>query len=436
MNDLKNGLRYGPILLQAGITRFNAHAFMFASFITIGFMIFINIGNTYVLNENLGINQKEQGEITGLLLVVNEIILLIFMPLAGILADRIGRRSVMIAGLLIMALGYIFYPTADSTAELIFYRCIYAIGVAGATGMLGTITQDYPQNESRGRMVGLSSVMIILGTLVVADGFRRLPSVLKERGLDGVTAGQYTFWLVALCIVLSCIVLRLGLKEGTPAKKQERPALKILLRSGFKHAKNPRIALAYFAAFVGRSDLVILGSFTVLWGTLAGLDQGMDAADALRSGTLLFVIANIAALFWSYCIGIIIDKFDRVIALGIATTLAAIGFLSMGLIDNPLDPSVIPLFLLLGIGQVSCFAAAQALIGQEAPAKERGSVIGAFGFCGAAGIMIASAIGGWLFDTWLRSGPFILVGSANLFILITCFWVYRMPKYQIDKSTS
>jgi MFS family permease len=354
---------------------------------------------------------------------VNEIILLLCMPIAGIISDRIGRRAVMIVGLLVMAFGYVLYPLATTTTELVVYRCLFAAGVAGATGMLGTITQDYPQNHSRGRMVGISSIMIILGTLAVADGFRRLPTIFKQQGYDGITAGQYTFWLAAACVAAACIFLRIGLKGGTPATKHERPALSVLIRSGLKHARNPRIALAYSAAFVGRSDLVILGSFTVLWGTLAGLDQGMDAADAVRSGTLLFVMANIAALCWSYFMGLIIDRFNRVTALGIGTTLAAIGFLSMGFVGNPLDPAAWPLFWLLGIGQISCFSAAQVLIGQEAPVRERGSVIGAFGLCGAAGIMIATGVGGWLFDAWMRAGPFLFVGAANLVILVLCVLV-------------
>jgi hypothetical protein len=46
MTDSNAGLHYGPILLQAGISRLNALAFAFTSFITIGLMIFINFGTT------------------------------------------------------------------------------------------------------------------------------------------------------------------------------------------------------------------------------------------------------------------------------------------------------------------------------------------------------------------------------------------------------
>ena len=387
---------------------------MFASFVTIGFMIFINIGNAYVLSENLGIPRQEQGGVTGVFLIVNEISLLFLMPVAGIVSDRIGRRPVMIVGLLTMALGYALYPIAKSIPELVLYRTIFAAGVAAATAMLGTITHDYPEEASRGKLIAMSSIMIILGSLIVADVFRRLPEYFKGRGLDGIVAGQYTFWLAAAAVVLSCGVLRLGLKGGTPVRPQDRPPINMLLRSGFRHGRNPRIALAYCSAFVGRSDLVILGSFTVLWGTMAGFSQGMDTAEAVKSGTMLFIMANIAGLIWSYPMGLIIDRCNRVSGMAIGAGLGAVGFTSMALVENPLATSAIPFIALLGVGQVSCFAAAQALIGQEAPARERGAVLGTFGLCGAVGIILATGVGGWLFDHWMQAGPFVMVGLANL----------------------
>ena len=162
--------------------------------------------------------------------------------------------------------------------------------------------------------------MIILGSLFVADVFRRLPEYFRTLGFDGVTAGQYTFWIAAAAIALACVVLRIGLQGGTPANKQDRPPFNVLVKSGFRHAHNPRIALAYASAFVGRSDLVILGSFTVLWGTVAGLSQGMDTAEAIRRGTMLFILANLSALVWSYPMGFIIDRCNRVTAMAIGAS--------------------------------------------------------------------------------------------------------------------
>jgi MFS family permease len=113
----------------------------------------------------------------------------------------------------------------------------------------------------------------------------------------------------------------------------------------------------------------------------------------------------------------IIDRFNRVTAMAIGAGLGAIGFTSMGLVEDPLATSAIPFIVLLGIGQVSCFSCAQALIGQEAPVKERGAVLGTFGLFGAVGIIIATGVGGWLFDHWIHAGPFVLVGLANTVIV-------------------
>ncbi len=55
----------------------------------------------------------------------------------------------------------------------------------------------------------------------------------------------------------------------------------------------------------------------------------------------------------------------------------------------------------------------QVLIQQQTPAAIRGSVIGFFGLCGAVGILAASKFGGWLFDVWTESGPFVVFGLLS-----------------------
>ncbi len=97
---------------------------------------------------------------------------------------------------------------------------------------------------------------------------------------------------------------------------------------------------------------------------------------------------------------------------------AAIGYGSMYFVDDPTNPIYYPLFGLLGIGQISAFFASQALIGQEAPAKERGAIIGFFSGSGAVGILVATSVGGILFDKWMMVGPFIFVGALNFLIFV------------------
>jgi sugar phosphate permease len=103
--------------------------------------------------------------------------------------------------------------------------------------------------------------------------------------------------------------------------------------------------------------------------------------------------------------------------------LAAIGNLSLLLLSDPLADIGIVFFVLLGIGQISVFLAAQSLIGQEAPANKRGSVLGAFNISGALGILLITVVGGRLFDAIDPRAPFVVVGVINLLLFGASLYV-------------
>ena len=54
----------------------------------------------------------------------------------------------------------------------------------------------------------------------------------------------------------------------------------------------------------------------------------------------------------------------------------------------------------------------------------RGSVIGLAGLCGAAGILLTSLAGGYLFDHWMISAPVVLTGVINLAVFIAALMLW------------
>ena len=90
--------RIGPILLQQGVARFNFATFMYASFICIAMLAGMNFLQVYLLEVNLGLPRNEQGFATGILATATEIVAILLIIPFGSLADRIGRRPVMITG--------------------------------------------------------------------------------------------------------------------------------------------------------------------------------------------------------------------------------------------------------------------------------------------------------------------------------------------------
>ena len=420
--------------LVEGVTKTNFFSLCYGALTTIGLLTFISYATTYVLIENLEYQRESIGTIVGDLQVVAEIaLLMVFLPV-GLIADKIGRRQVYSFGMAAMGLSYFLYPLATGIGELTVYRVIYAIGMGAATGMLGTVNADYPQDRTRGKMLAVTGILNATGVILVSLVFARLPENFAQMGYDQITAGKYAMWVVAGMCLTTAIVVAFGLQKGTPTEEQKKISYLTQVKSGFEESRNPRILLAYAAAFVARSDLVILGTFLVLWGVAAGTDMGMTTSEATKAARLIFVTASTSALIASPIIGYLIDKVDRIIAVSVCMALAAAGYLSMFFVGNVLDPTYRPYFMLLGVGQQCAFFAATTLLGQEAPPMKRGAIVAVFNLAGALGILISTGIGGRIFDAIDPSAPFIFIGVCN--VVVALFAIYVNKVAPTPKQTS
>jgi MFS family permease len=426
--------RFGIFWLQPGVTRGNMFTLLMGAYTTIGLLTFIALSTPYVLTVYLQIPQAEQGTVSGDLHLFQEVVaLLLFAPI-GIMADRVGRRGVWVAGMLMMTVGYGLYSYADSLPELYFYRFLYTIGICAGTGILGTVIADYTEDRSRGVAVAATGVLNALGVITVAVGLGKLPEFFASRGASQEAAGHDAHLVVAAICLAVAIWLALGLKKGTEVSRAERPPLGALVRAGLSEARNPRIALAYACGFVARSDLVLLGTYSVLWGTTAAIAQGMEPAEAMSAGRRVFATASVAALVWLPVVGFILDRVNRVTGVILCMSIASAGYLGTTFVDDILARSSIPLLVLLGMGQISAFAGAQTLIVREAPAASRGSVIGMFNMFGALGILVSTGIGGRLFDAIGPAAPFQMIGILTMLLIVMAVWCrIRAPGPPADR---
>lgn len=423
MSALHPPARLGPIYLAPGVTRWQAATLLLGAFFSIGLMTFITVGQTYILNAHLGIPTEQQGTISGDLVFWTEIItLLLFIP-SGILVDRLGRRAVFAAGFLLLALTYVLYPMARGVGDLYLYRLIYALGVVTVATALSTVMADYPLERSRGKLVAIVGLLSGLGIVVINQAFGALPKHLTAQGLDAIAAGLITHLSVAALAVLVAAIVFFGLQKGVPVHHEERLKVRELFVSGFAQAKNPRILLAYLAAFIARGDQSVNATFLILWGNTALLAAGADPSEAIKNGTIIFVLVQVVALIWAPIMGPLMDRLDRVTALALAMALAALGNLAVIWMTDPRPLPALVFLILLGIGQISVYLAAQSLIGQEAPRAARGSVMGAFNVAGAIGILAITAIGGRMFDHIAPYAPFVLVGTINVLLFGLCLIV-------------
>ena len=80
------------------------------------------------------------------------------------------------------------------------------------------------------------------------------------------------------------------------------------------------------------------------------------------------------------------------------------------------------------MGDLGCIITSGVLISQQSPEHNRGAIIGTFNLAGAVGILVASVVGGWLFEHWREPGPFVVFGALALVMMIAAVLLSRRER--------
>lgn len=285
--------------------------------------------------------------------------------------------------------------------------------------MMATVLADTPRERSRGVFVGITGFCQGLGATLAVLVLGKFPQRLAAEGMDAITAGQITLGLGSVLCVLSALVCWSGLHRGTPSEMGQREPLAQLLRAGLAAARsNPRIWFAYLLQFVSFADRIVIGTFFSARLQQTAIANGQTVGEAVSAATRPFVVANVSALVFAVFFGLLLDRLNRIVAGVIAMLIAGVGYVAGGFVGDPASDWIIPVAIMLGMGQICAIIASQTVLGQEAPPDLRGAVFGLAGIFASFGILFTTAVGGWLYDLIDRSAPFFLIGAVNLGVMI------------------
>ena len=424
-SSANNLQKLGPLWLMPGIGPINAISFFAVAMINNVIFSLVHYMQPYVFEVQLKIPGPEQGLLVGNLTVMQELIVIAMTGIAGALADKYGRRPIFCGGTLLIGVAYALYPLAESATLLYVARAIFGVGIAFASTVLLVFTGDYSQERSRGKWMGGLNFMQSIGAITASLGLTQIPGILQNQGVSPIDSVAAVFIIAVLVAVFGTAIAGFGLKPAPIHRETtKKKPLHILLSEGFREAKlNPKITLAYTASLAARGDMVVVGAFTFLWLVRHTADLGLDIQEGYSRGRMVVPLITLTVLLSAPIMGSILDRVDRVIGIIIAFSISAVGYTFMGVISDPLGNTIFTAAILLGLGEGACIMASIALIGQNAPPKTRGSVIGTFTAAGATGMLLASGVGGYLFDNWTYTGPFLFMGLVNAAVLLFAIYV-------------
>jgi SP family sugar:H+ symporter-like MFS transporter len=116
---------------------------------------------------------------------------------AGPLADKFGRRSIMIITAVIFAISAFGSGIADSSAEFIFYRLFGGLGIGAASVLAPAYIAEVAPAALRGRLATLQQLAIVLGLFTAFLSNYLIASAAN--GAEGIfilelAAWRWMFW--------------------------------------------------------------------------------------------------------------------------------------------------------------------------------------------------------------------------------------------------
>ena len=297
------------------------------------------------ISEYFGISKAQVGWLVAIFTLPG----IVITPFTGILADRIGRKSMLVPSLILFGLAGFSCMFTHKFNILLIFRLIQGIGAASLGSLNVTLIGDLYLGNRRATAMGYNASVLSLGTATY-------PAL---GGALAVLGWNFPFILPLLAVPFG-IALAFSLKNPEPKEKQ---SLKQYGINVWKVINQPIVwgllALNILVFFL------IYGAYITY---LPSLLKERMMADSFQIGITMSVMSLTTALTSSQ-IGKISKKFSSRKILTTAVILYIISMLVLSWSHSWLF--IIPPLLIFGMGQGLFLPTVQTMLVGFAPLKER-----------------------------------------------------------------
>ncbi|PWI09828.1 MFS transporter [Streptomyces sp. NWU339] len=353
-------------------------------------------------DSNLGLDKSLAGTLGSLVYLG----MLIGAIVCGPLADRFGRRRLVLASGVIFTLFTVGCAVAATPWQFGLFRLLAGIGMGGVMPSCVALAKEY---APRGRSALVATVVLAgvpVGGVLAALTAAAWGETLGWRGLFGAGAALSTLVFAGVYALLPDS--RPGAADAPgPEVTSSTAAVGIPGSSGLTAgAKAPSPARSVLSDGRARTTvLFVVANFAVLlswYGLNTWLTQLMREMDYPLGSALQFtLVLNLGAVIGSFGIAAVADRVGpRFVTIGSAA-LSAVAVVGLTWGGNTVV--VLCLTALAGVGAHSALTVLNDWVASSYPASIRATALGYVSGFGRGGAIVAPLLGGWILTASL--GP-------------------------------
>ncbi|MEU6576947.1 MFS transporter [Streptomyces sp. NPDC046805] len=358
---------------------------------------------------------------------------------AGLIGDRLGRKKVLLGGLLVFGIGSALAAESGSPGQLIAYRALMALGAAFVMPATLAVLMNVFEREEQPKAIGIWAGGVGLGIAIgpitggaLLDHFW-WGSVFLINVPIVILALVLMLWLVpdsrdpkpgrvdpvgVVLSVVGLVLLVYGIIKGgeladfTNAKVLASIVGGLVILVGFvlfeKHSDHPSLDVTYFKnkVFSAAMSAIALVFFALMGVTFFGVfyTQSVRGYSPLESGLLMLPLA-VAQMIFAPRARLVVDRFGNKVTttaglIVIAATLAA--FTSFEA-DTPIWVLEV-VFFLMGAGMAHIMTPTSVVIMQALPREKAGSASALSNTFRQVGGALGIAVLGSVLSTAYRNG--------------------------------
>ncbi len=279
---------------------------------------------------------------------------IVVAPAIGLLADRFGRRAVLIPCLVLFGIAGVASAFAPTFGVLVALRFAQGIGSAGLINLAVVLIADCWDGHDRARLIGWNAAVLTVSVAI-------LPAV---GGLLAAVGGwRLAFAPFAIALFSAAAVARWVRVPHTPSGM----TLREQVRGAAVVVRSPVVlgSILYGTAFFVLAFGLMLTVLPLM------LEQRFGLSVGLRG--LVFIAPAAGATIVAFNMGRLRRRFGARNLLMVGAVLFAVGYAAMGIV--PVLALVALGAFIHGLGEGGTIPTVQELVASAAPTESRGAVM-------------------------------------------------------------